>query len=73
MNNQESEWKQVLNRGKTRTKNKAVTQKEHEAANHSVKENVRREEKNNIDDLAQQAEDAARKKITIEPQRSSTA
>lgn len=43
-------------------KNEAVTQKEHEAANHGVKKNVRTEEKNNIYDLAQQVEDVARKK-----------
>ena len=53
--------KEVLNRSKTRA-TKATVQKEYQAANKDVKKIVRRDKKKYIENLAQQAEEAAGKK-----------
>ena len=55
------ERKEVLNRSKTRAA-KAQAQKEYEEVNKEVKKSVRMDKKKYIEDLAQQAEDAAGKK-----------
>lgn len=52
--------KETVNRSKTRA-TKAVAQKEYAAANNEVKRSVRRDKKKYIEDLAQQAEEAAGK------------
>ena len=54
------EKKEVCNRSKTRA-TKAKAQKDYETANKEVKKSVRRDKKNYIEDLAQQAEEAAGK------------